>query len=77
MYMRQTAVYLRDDQQKQLKDLSGKLGRSESELVREGIDLIWARYRDPIGVCDLPVTHGPGDLAERADELLHEGFGIE
>ena len=73
--MRQTAVYLREEQQEQLRDLAGKLGRSEAELLREGVDLVWAHYRDPIGACELPVVSGTGDLAERVDELLDEGFG--
>lgn len=75
MCMHQTAVYLREEQQQHLRDLSGKLGRSEAELLREGVDLVWAHYRDPIGACELPVVNGAGELAERTDELLDQGFG--
>ncbi|MGH3433693.1 MAG: ribbon-helix-helix domain-containing protein [Thermocrispum sp.] len=75
--MRQTAVYLKDEQQARLKELSKNLGRSEAELIREGIDLVWVRHRGPIGVCDLPVIHGSGDTADRVDELLAEGFGLD
>lgn len=73
--MHQTAVYLREDQQEHLRNLSRKLGRSEAELLREGVDLVWAHYRDPIGTCELPAVGGPGDLAESVDELLGNGFG--
>ena len=73
--MRQTAVYLKDEQQSRLKELSKKTGRSEAELIREGIDLVWLQYRAPIGIGDMPVIHGPGNVAERVDQLLAEGFG--
>lgn len=73
--MRQTAVYLADEQLSGLKRTSRKLNRSEAELIREGLDLVLARYRDPIGAGDLPVVHGGGQRAERVDELLEEGFG--
>ena len=72
--MRQTAVYLEDAQLAGLKHTSRKLGRSEAELIREGLDLLLTRYRDPIGETDLPTAHGGGNLAARADELL-DGFG--
>ncbi|WP_170160415.1 ribbon-helix-helix domain-containing protein [Prauserella muralis] len=73
--MRQTAVYLQDHQLSGLKDASRKLGRSEADLLREGVDLVLARYREPIGECDLPAVHGGGQLASRVDDLLDEGFG--
>lgn len=72
--MRQIAVYLHEEQLADLKRTSSKLGRSEAELLREGVDLVLVRYRDPIGECDMPTAHGGGRLAERVDELLDEGF---
>lgn len=72
--MRQTAVYLEDSQLTGLKHTSRKLGRTEADLIREGLDLVLARYRDPIGEIDLPTAHGGGNLAGRVDELL-DGFG--
>ncbi|MBO3746426.1 antitoxin [Streptosporangiaceae bacterium NEAU-GS5] len=72
--MRQTAVYLRDQQSRALKEAAARLERSEAELIREGVDLVLARYGPPLGRCDMPTARG-GGLASRADELLADGFG--
>lgn len=73
--MRQTAVYLKERQTVGLKETARRLERSEADLIREGVELVLARYRDPIGECDLPTAHGGGALASRTDDLLEEGFG--
>lgn len=71
--MEKTTVYLTPAQKRALERAARNEGRSEAELIREGIDLVTARHRtaEPI----LPLFEsGLSDLAERADELL-EGFG--
>lgn len=75
MYMRQTAVYLKDNQTVALKEVAARLERSEADLIREGIDLLLNRYAQPIGYCGIPVAHGGGRLASRTEELLEDGFG--
>jgi len=73
--MKQTAVYLRDDQVKHLKKIAARLGRSEADLIREGVDFTVGRYDDAIGECTWPSAPRGGQLADRTDELLAEGFG--
>lgn len=49
-------------------------GRSEADLIREGIGLVTGTHR--IAEPRLPLFEsGQPDLAERVDELLLEGFG--
>lgn len=73
--MRKTTLYLPDDLKASLEGLASEEGRSEADLIREGIRHVVeqrrrARPRVPL------VADGLGDptAAERVDELL-EGFG--
>ena len=71
--MRRTTVYLPEDLKQQLEQAAHRSGRSEAELIREGVRLAVAnqsprRPRIPL------FESGQPDLAERVDELL-AGFG--
>ncbi len=71
--MEKTTVYLTPAQKRALERAARSEGRSEADLIREGIDLVTARHRTAEPTLPL-FDSGRGDLAERADELL-EGFG--
>jgi Arc/MetJ-type ribon-helix-helix transcriptional regulator len=70
--MRKTTVYLPDELKRALERTAAAEGRSEAELIREGIRLVIDREapapRIPL------FDSGQGDLAERVDEHL-AGFG--
>jgi hypothetical protein len=70
--MRRTTVYLTSAQKRALERAARASGRSEAELIREGVDLATARQAaEPT----LPLFEsGQPDLAEHVDEAL-EGFG--
>ena len=66
-------VYLPSDLKVALRRASRSTGRSEAELIREGIGLVTGAHR--IAEPRLPLFEsGEPDLAERADDLL-AGFG--
>jgi Arc/MetJ-type ribon-helix-helix transcriptional regulator len=71
--MRKSTVYLPDDLKSKLARAAVESGRSEAELIREGIELVTGRVA---GVEPrLPLFEsGDPDLAERVDEHL-AGFG--
>jgi hypothetical protein len=71
--MRKTTVYVPDDLKADLARASAATGRSEAELIREGIRLVTVETG---GVTPrLPLFEsGEPDLAERVDEHL-AGFG--
>ena len=71
--MEKTTVYLTPGQKRALARAARIEGRSEADLIREGIEAVTARHRvlEPT----LPLFEsGNPDLAERTDALL-EGFG--
>jgi Ribbon-helix-helix protein, copG family len=71
--MERTTVYLTTAQKRALERAARASGRSEAELIREGVELAAARHQaaEP----RLPLFEsGQPDLAERVDEAL-EGFG--
>ena len=71
--MERTTIYLTRAQKAALTRTARASGRSVSELIRAGVDLVTAR--DRIAEPRLPLFEsGIPDLADRADELL-EGFG--
>lgn len=71
--MEKTTVYLPGELKRALRRASRSTGRSEAELIREGIGLVTGTHR--IAEPRLPLFEsGIPDLAERADELL-DGFG--
>jgi Arc/MetJ-type ribon-helix-helix transcriptional regulator len=71
--MRKTTVYLPEPLKAQLAHAAASSGRSEADLIREGIRLVsaeagTAKPRVPL------FDSGQTDLADRVDELL-AGFG--
>lgn len=71
--MEKTTVYLTETQKRALELVARTSGRSEAELIREGVDLVTSGR----GVAEptLPLfDSGDPTLAARVDELL-DGFG--
>ncbi|MCU0313971.1 MAG: ribbon-helix-helix domain-containing protein [Solirubrobacteraceae bacterium] len=70
--MRRTTVYLPDELKLALERTARATGRSEADVIREGVERVTA------GTAPHPALplfdSGDPTLAERADELL-EGFG--
>lgn len=71
--MRKTTVYLPDDLKAELGRAAARSGRSEAELIREGIRLVSTQSPKPPPRVPL-FRSGTPDLAERVDEHL-AGFG--
>ncbi len=71
--MEKTTVYLTDSQKRALERAAKLVGRSEAELIREGVELVTARHQ--VAEPTLPLFEsGQPDLAERVDDEL-DGFG--
>lgn len=71
--MEKTTVYLTSEQKRALARTAKSEGRSEADLIREGIETVTARHR--VAEPTLPLFEsGVPDLAEHVDELL-DGFG--
>jgi hypothetical protein len=71
--MDKTTVYLPGDLKRALRRAARATGRSEADLIREGIGTVVGTHR--IAEPRLPLfASGQADLAERVEELL-EGFG--
>jgi hypothetical protein len=71
--MEKTTVYLTSGQKRALARASRIEGRSEADLIREGIDSITGRHR--VAEPTIPLFEsGISDLAERVDEYM-DGFG--
>ncbi len=71
--MEKTTVYLTEAQKRALERASKASGRSEAELIREGVELIAAQHRTAEPILPLFESHQP-DLAEHTDQAL-DGFG--
>ncbi len=71
--MRRTTVYLPDDLKIALEHAASTSGRSEAELIREGVEYVASRVASPRPRLPL-FDSGDPTLAERAEELL-DGFG--
>ena len=71
--MEKTTVYLTEAQKRALEQAARTAGRSEAELIREGVELVTARHRSAELVLPLFRSDQP-DLAERVDAAL-DGFG--
>ena len=72
--MQKTTVYLPDDLKAALERTAEETGRSEAELIREGVRQVVERRVPPpprFGVFD----SGIPDLGSRVDEILAKGFG--
>ena len=71
--MERTTVYLTEAQKRDLERAARISGRSEAELIREGVDVVTSRHL--VAEPTLPLFEsGLPDLAERVDQAL-EGFG--
>ena len=71
--MEKTTVYLTDTQKRALERTAKAAGRTEAELIREGVELVTARHQAselklPLFSSDQP------DLAEHVDDAM-DGFG--
>jgi hypothetical protein len=71
--MDKTTVYLTERQRRDLARTARQTGRSEAELIREGVDLVTANHRAAEPTLPL-FESGQPDLAETVDEGLR-GFG--
>jgi hypothetical protein len=71
--MRKTTVYLPDRLKSQLARAALEAGRSEADLIREGIELVTGRVAGAEPCLPLFASGDP-DLAARVDERL-VGFG--
>jgi hypothetical protein len=71
--MEKTTVYLAGTQKRALERASEASGRSEADLIREGVDLVVAQHRVAEPRLPLFESHRP-DLAEHVDDAL-DGFG--
>jgi Ribbon-helix-helix protein, copG family len=71
--MEKTTVYLSADLKRALRRAAQATGRTEADLIREGIGLVAGTHR--VAEARLPLFEsGQPDLAERVDEFL-PGFG--
>jgi hypothetical protein len=71
--MEKTTVYLTPSQKRALALTAKASGRSEAELIREGVDTVTSMHRVSEPTLPLFASNQP-DLADRVDENL-EGFG--
>jgi len=71
--MDKTTVYLTPNQKRLLARASKASGRSEADLIREGIETVTARHLTAEPTLPL-FESGRPDLAERVDDEL-AGFG--
>ncbi len=74
--VKRTTIYLTDAQKQELKALSDRVTRTESDLIREGVDQMLELHRvrtakpGPLFALSDPVLDDP----DRIDEAL-KGFG--
>lgn len=72
--MQKTTVYLPEELKAALARTAEETGRSEAELIREGVKLVVERRTPPAPTMPAFFS-GDGTLSERVDELLAKGFG--
>jgi hypothetical protein len=73
--MKRTTVFLPEELKAKLERAAAARGRSEADLIREGVRLVLAEREPPKPTIPLFSSGMPG-IAERIDEAL-EGFGEE
>jgi Arc/MetJ-type ribon-helix-helix transcriptional regulator len=71
--MFKTTIYLPDELKAALRQLAGETGQSESELIREGVQLAVERRKPATPTMNILVSDDP-HFAESTDEHL-AGFG--
>ncbi len=71
--MERTTVYLTEPQKRGLERAARLTGRSEAELIREGVEIVTKRHQTAEPTLPL-FESGQPDLAEHIDEAL-DGFG--
>lgn len=71
--MERTTVYLTTAQRRALATTARATGKSEAQLIREGVEAVTSSHRAAEPTIPL-FESGESDLATRADDLL-EGFG--
>ena len=67
--MQRTTVYLSEDLKRALANAAVETGRSEAELIRDGIRLAITQRPPPVPTIGIYVSSDP-HFAERADEQL-------
>ncbi len=72
--MLKTTLYLSDDLKAALRRAAQDAGRSEADLIREGIRLAVAKQTPPTPTLNVLVSDDP-HFAEHVDEHL-TGFGL-
>lgn len=74
--VKRTTVYLTDEQKRRLEEAAAEDGKTEAELIREGLDrLLEARARPRPALPLFERTGVATNWAERVDETLAEtGF---
>lgn len=73
--MFKTTLYLPDDLKAELERAARETGRSEADLIRDGIRLALARQQPPAPTIGILVSADP-HFAEKVEEHL-DGFGRE
>jgi hypothetical protein len=71
--MEKTTVYLTAGQKRALARVAKASGRSEADLIRDGIETVTSRHRTAEPTLPL-FESGQPDLAQRVEDLL-DGFG--
>ena len=71
--VKKTTVYLPDELRDSLKRAAEESGKSEAELIREGVEYAVEQNLTPLPRA--PLWSAGGNLAEHVDEILAEGFG--
>jgi hypothetical protein len=72
--MVKTTVYLPEALKLRVEQIARAQGRSEAEIVRTALEQFAAGQDRPRPKLPL-FSSGRGDIAERVDEILAEGFG--
>ena len=72
--MQKTTVYLPDELKAELERMAEETGRSEAELIREGVQQV-VKQRTPLPPRSGIFNSGIPDLGSRVDEVLAKGFG--